>query len=246
MADTALSALTATTTLASGDLLYVVDGGNSRKIDWDNVVGQLAAATKTLTNTTFDANGTGNSISNVDLTADVTGVLPAANLPDASDTSEGIVELATAAETTTGTDTGRAVTPDGLAGSIFGTQVVQLMVFDDSQDVATGDGAGDLFFRVPSTMNGMNLVAVAAAVQTAGTTGTTDIQIHNVTDTADMLSTVITIDSGETDSSTAATAAVINTATDDVATGDILRIDVDAVSTTAPKGLLVELQFRVP
>jgi hypothetical protein len=164
----------------------------------------------------------------------------------ASDTAAGIVELATAAETTTGTDTGRAVTPDGLAGSIFGTQVVQLMVFDDSQDVATGDGAGDLFFRVPSTMNGMNLVAVAAAVQTAGTTGTTDIQVHNVTDTADMLSTVITIDSGETDSSTAATAAVINTATDDVATGDILRIDVDAVSTTAPKGLLVELQFRVP
>jgi len=67
----------------------------------------------------------------------------------ASDTAAGIVELATAAETTTGTDTGRAVTPDGLAGSIFGTQVVQLLVFDDSQDVATGDGAGDLFFRVP-------------------------------------------------------------------------------------------------
>jgi len=164
----------------------------------------------------------------------------------ASDTAVGVVELATAAETTTGTDTGRAVTPDGLAGSVFGTQVVQLMVFDDSQDVATGDGAGDLFFRVPSTMNGMNLVAVAACVQTAGTTGTTDIQIHNVTDTADMLSTVITIDSGETDSSTAATAAVIDGTADDVATGDVLRIDVDAVSTTAPKGLLVELQFRLP
>jgi len=164
----------------------------------------------------------------------------------ASDTAAGIVELATAAETTTGTDAARAVTPDGLAGSIFGTQVVQLMVFDDSQNVATGDGAGDLFFRVPSTMNGMNLVAVAACVQTAGTTGTTDVQVHNVTDTADMLSTVITIDSGETDSSTAATAAVINAATDDVATGDVLRIDVDAVSTTAPKGLLVELQFRLP
>jgi hypothetical protein len=70
MADTALSALTATTTLASGDLMYVVDGGNSRKIDWDNVVAQLSAATKTLTNTTIDANGTGNSISNIE-TADI-------------------------------------------------------------------------------------------------------------------------------------------------------------------------------
>lgn len=282
MADTALSALTATTALASGDLFYVVDGGASRKIDYDNVVAQIAAATKTLTNTTFDANGTGNSLSNVETadiasgsksgadatlvtgTAGTDGNLVSWNADgdavdstvaatdvittsdSASDTAAGIVELATAAETTTGTDTGRAVTPDGLAGSIFGTQVVQLMVFDDSQDVATGDGAGDLFFRVPSTMNGMNLVSVAACVQTAGTTGTTDIQIHNVTDTADMLSTVITIDSTETDSSTAATAAVINAATDDVATGDILRIDVDAVSTTAPKGLLVELQFRLP
>ena len=282
MADTALSALTATTALASGDLFYVVDGGASRKIDYADVVAQIAAATKTLTNTTFDANGTGNSLSNVETadiasgsksgadatlvtgTAGTSGNLVSWNADgdavdstvaaadvittsdSASDTAAGIVELATAAETTTGTDTGRAVTPDGLAGSIFGTQVVQLMVFDDSQDVATGDGAGDLFFRVPSTMNGMNLVAVAACVQTAGTTGTTDIQIHNVTDTADMLSTVITIDSTETDSSTAATAAVINTATDDVATGDILRIDVDAVSTTAPKGLLVELQFRLP
>ena len=294
MADTALSDLTPTTALASGDLFYVVDGGNSRKIDYADVVTQLAAATKTLTNTTLDANGTGNSISNIEVadlasaaktgadakvvtgTAGTDGNLVAWNadgdavdsgsapsafataaqgaLADsaiqssdtATDTAAGIVELATSAETTTGTDTGRAVTPDGLAGSIFGTQVVQLMVFDDSQDVATGNGAGDLFFRVPSTMNGMNLVAVAACVQTAGTTGTTDIQIHNVTDTADMLSTVITIDSGETDSATAATAAVIDGTADDVATGDILRIDVDAVSTTAPKGLLVELQFRLP
>jgi hypothetical protein len=70
MADTPLSALDATTTLASGDLLYVVDGGNSRKIDYANVVIQLAAATKTLTNTTFDANGTGNSVSNIE-TADL-------------------------------------------------------------------------------------------------------------------------------------------------------------------------------
>lgn len=156
------------------------------------------------------------------------------------------INAATASDVNTGTATDSAVTPDALAGSNAFTKEVALLVFDDSQDVATGDGAGDLFFRVPSTFNGMNLVAVAAAVQTAGTTGTTDIQIHNVTDTADMLSTVITIDSAETDSSTAATAAVINTATDDVATGDILRIDVDAVSTTAPKGLLVELQFRLP
>jgi len=164
----------------------------------------------------------------------------------ASDSASGVVELATAAETTTGTDTGRALTPDGFAGSDFGKTVISLLVFSDATDVTTGDGAGDLFWRVPSVLNGYNLVGVAAAVRTAGTTGTTDIQIHNVTQAADMLTTKITIDSGETDSATAATAAVIDTGNDDVATGDIIRIDVDAVSTTEPLGLLVELTFQLP
>lgn len=164
----------------------------------------------------------------------------------ASDTVEGHVELATAAETTTGTDATRAVTPDGLAGSDYGKRVIGLQVFSDADDVATGDGAGDLFFRIPSVMNGWELVAVAASVQTAGTTGTTDIQIHNVTQATDFLSTKLTIDSGETDSSTAATAAVISGADDNVATGEQIRIDVDAVSTTAPKGLYVELIFQKP
>ena len=165
----------------------------------------------------------------------------------ASDSAAGIVELATITETNTGTDTGRAVTPDGLAGSNYGTAVVPLIPFNDGTDCAVGDGAGDIWFRVPSILNGWDLVDVAACCQTAGTTGTMDVQVHNVTQAADMLTTKITIDSGETDSSTAATAAEIDTANDDVATGDQIRIDVDAVhSGTAAKGLLVELQFRLP
>jgi hypothetical protein len=124
-----------------------------------------------------------------------------------------------------------------------GSQIVQLLVLDDDTTLNVGDGAGSLFFRVPSALNGLNLTGVAAAVAVAGTTGTTDIQIHNVTQAADMLSTKITIDSTETDSKDAAAAAVIDTGNDDVATGDILRIDIDAVSTTKPKGLVVELVF---
>ena len=104
-------------------------------------------------------------------------------------------------------------------------------------------GNGQAYFRVPSALNGMNLKSVAAAVVTAGTTGTMDIQIANVTDSVDMLSTKLTIDTEETDSSTAAVAAVIDTSHDDVTTGDMLRIDIDAVHTTAAKGLCVELQF---
>lgn len=151
---------------------------------------------------------------------------------------------ATAAETDTGTSTSKYVSPDGLAGSNYGKRVVGILVVDPATDVATGDGKA--FFRVPATLNGWNLVAVAMNVYTAGTTGTMDVQIRNVTDSQDMLSTKLTIDSTETDTSTAATAAVINTTYDDVATGDKIAIDVDAVQTTKAKGLYVELTFQLP
>lgn len=122
--------------------------------------------------------------------------------------------------------------------------VVEVPVGSASSSLATGDGQG--FFRVPDELNGMNLTGVAAAVYTAGTTGTCDIQIRNKTQSADMLTTKLTIDSTETDSSTAATAAVIDTANDDVATGDIIAIDIDAVQTTAAKGLVVQMRFELP
>lgn len=119
---------------------------------------------------------------------------------------------------------------------------VTFVPFAPTVTVSTGDGKQ--YFRVPSHLNGANITAVHAFVQTAGTTGTSDIQIARVRSgtPADVLSTKITIDSTETGSDTAATAAVINTSNDDLATGDILRIDVDAVSTTAPIGLVVTIE----
>lgn len=122
--------------------------------------------------------------------------------------------------------------------------VVGLEVFSSATNTATGDGKR--FFRVPAELNGMNLTGVAGTVYTAGTTNTTDIQIRNKTDSVDMLSTKLTIDSGETDSSTAATPAVIDATKDDVVTGDVLAVDVDAISTTAAQGLYVELRFELP
>lgn len=164
----------------------------------------------------------------------------------ATTSAAGKAELATATETTTGTDTGRVVTPDGLSGSDYGKRVAFLVVLDDTTDTAVADGAGDFTFRIPAVLNGYNLVDIECGVYIAGTTNTTDIQIANVTQAADMLSTKCTVDSTETDSSTAATAPVIDGANDDVATADQIRIDVDAVSTTAAKGLYVELTFQNP
>lgn len=123
----------------------------------------------------------------------------------------------------------------------IGTRYFHVLCFWYTDNVGTGDGAA--YIHIPAAFNTWNLTEVHAQVITAGTTNTTDIQIHNVTDNTDMLSTKLTIDSGETGSNTAATPAVINTTTDDVATNDLLRVDVDAVSTTAPKGLIVTLGF---
>jgi hypothetical protein len=121
------------------------------------------------------------------------------------------------------------------------TSEVQIVVFDFATNTATGDGK--FYFHIGKKIGASNLVHVHAEVITAGTTGTTDIQIHNVDNALDMLTTKLTIDSTETGSDTAATAAVINTSNDDVDENDVIRIDVDAVSTTPAVGLIVTLGF---
>lgn len=161
----------------------------------------------------------------------------------ASTTAAGTVEIATAAETTTGTDATRAVSPDGLAGSIHGRKTVILKVIADDTDLTTGDGK--MKWTVPADLNGMDLVDADACVYTASSSGTPTIQIHNLTDTTDMLSTRITIDESELNSFTAATPPVIDTGEDDVVTGDVLRIDVD-VAGTDTTGLDVILVFQTP
>lgn len=165
----------------------------------------------------------------------------------ASDTASGLVELATSAETTTGTDATRAVTPDGLAGSDYGKHLVQIAVHDPNSSSSLTTGDGKAYFRVPAIMNGYNLVAVASSVTTNSTSGLPTVQLRRVRSGSpvDMLSTSLTIDANEGDSSTAATAAVINTSNDDVQTGDKIHIDVD-VAGTGTKGLSVEMTFQLP
>jgi hypothetical protein len=107
-------------------------------------------------------------------------------------------------------------------------------------DIALVTGDDQYRFRIPSSLNGFVITSVAASRKSG--TGVPAVQIRNVTDAVDVLSTKLTIDTGETDSSTAATPAVINTANDDVATGDQFAIDID-VSGTATLFLYVEIGF---
>lgn len=156
----------------------------------------------------------------------------------------GLVTFASTSDVNTGTDTGKVINSDTLAGSNFGKRIVQLQVTDPAgAALTTGDGLA--YFRVPSALNGMNLVSVSATVITVSSSGLPTIQIANVTDAVDMLSTKLTIDASETDSAAATTPAVIDAAHDDVATADLLRIDCDVAGTGA-KGLIVTLTFQLP
>ena len=169
----------------------------------------------------------------------------------ATSTQQGIVELAIASEINTGTDTTRAITPDAFAGSEFGIREVGIQVVDGATVPTTGDGKA--YFRIPVSMNGMNLIRAAIQVLVASTTGTTSVMIargRQVSPTVtftfvDMLSTAITIDVAEFDSKDATTPLVINGSNDDVATGDVIRFDVDAVGTSTV-AMNANLSFQLP
>ena len=121
------------------------------------------------------------------------------------------------------------------------SHTVQIQVSDpNGAALTTGDGKA--YFRVGASLNGLNLIDVAAHVTTVSSSGLPTIQIANVTDAVDLLSTKLTIDANEKDSKDATNAAVIDTSVDDMATGDELRIDVDIAGTGA-KGLIVEMTF---
>ncbi len=118
-----------------------------------------------------------------------------------------------------------------------------IKVLTDYQTLSTGDG--QFVFAIPADVGGMNLTLAAAYVTTVSSSGIPTIQIRNITQAVDMLTTKITIDAGDFRSfspDTPATAVVIDTGNDDVATGDLIAVDVDVAGTGA-KGLGVILGF---
>ena len=144
-----------------------------------------------------------------------------------STTAAGKAEAATAAETTTGGDATRAVTPDSLRGSEYGIRLLTVLV-NDSTELAAGDGKA-YFSRIPSYFNGWNVIGAFANI-VAGTALVT-IQIHNLTQGADLFTTLLTIDANEKDSKDALNPVVIDPNEDDLQTGDRFRVDIDGAGT---------------
>jgi hypothetical protein len=125
-------------------------------------------------------------------------------------------------------------------------RILETTILDKDTLLTVGDWAGGVTFTVPLHLNGYNLIYVQGALTGAqSTSGLPTIQMANITDAVDMLSTRITIDANEWDSKDAATAPVINTSYDDVATGDRIRFDIDVAGTGA-KGLNVIHAYQKP
>lgn len=152
---------------------------------------------------------------------------------------------ASASNINTGTSTTVFNTPDALAGSNFGIRYAQVTL-NGSTALTTSEKA---YFRIPAALTGMNLVSVAGTVGTgaagSSSSGTPTFTVKNVTDNQQMLSTSLTIDSGEYTSATAATAAVINATYDDVATDDLIEVAV-TTSGTGVTYATITLGFQLP
>jgi len=118
----------------------------------------------------------------------------------------------------------------------------KFVVFAPGDNNAAGDGK--YYLRVSKAMGGKDLTHVHAEVIVAGATGVLTVQVHNLTTAADMLSTELTVDAGETGSDTAAIPHTVDAAEADVSEDDLLRIDVDTIHSTPAIGLVLTLQFK--
>jgi len=152
---------------------------------------------------------------------------------------------ASASDINTGTSTTTVVTPDALAGSNAFTKSVCFVVVESDTVTAVADGKQA--FVVPASMNGMNLIDVTASIAdlNSASGGTTTVVIRRVrgATAANMTSTGVTVAYNEYTASD----ETVNTSNDDLATGDKIYVDTNAVTTGAvQKGLSVTASFQLP
>ena len=125
-----------------------------------------------------------------------------------------------------------------LSGSII---AYHIKVFSDAQTITTGDGK--FIFAIPEDVGGSILFDVELDVTTVSSSGIVQVQVRNITQAVDMLSTRVQVDVSEFHSKDASTQPVIDANNNDVAHGNRIAIDVDAAGTGA-KGLRIILIFQ--
>ena len=143
-----------------------------------------------------------------------------------STTASGIVELATSAETITGSDTARAVTPAGYAAAIaVQPEFFTVAVGDETTAITTG--TAKVSFRMPFAFTLTNL---RASLVTASSSGVPTVDVNEAGTTV-MATNKLTIDANELTSTTAATACGITDSA--IADDALITIDIDVAGTGA-------------
>jgi len=155
-----------------------------------------------------------------------------------------LVPKASIAETDTGTDASKLVTPDGLQGSKRNIRWLVFNLIEAATDIAIATNiAGDFVSPIAGTILQSDTTPfyLYATNSTAGVTGNTVVDI-NINGTSIMTTNKLDFDTTEKTTTTAVTPPDLTTTA--LAVGDIITIDVDSIHTTAAKGLTVYIAVR--
>jgi hypothetical protein len=231
----------------------------TKQVTMEKLFNDMALHAANVTRSTLTADGTLTIASDVIQWFDPNGTARTIFLPGTETTNHGFYIKnigSNAAETMLTVQTAGSVTLATLpqsAGDIFvsdGSEYkrlnknkkvpVQVLVFGPTTTCATALNVG--VFYVPSELHGYNLVGMKSWCETPGTTNSATIRIYNSTDGTSMLTANMTIPSG----STYSIDGTIDATHDDIAFNDKINIDLLSVSTTAQKGLVVNMDFQLP
>lgn len=202
---------------AYSGLIKISGGATSQAVAGTDY--STSSATETLTNKTFDANGTGNSISNIE-TADI-----ASGSKSGADSTLMTGTAGTSGNLSQFNGDGDIVDSSIAASDVVTSENEVIIIALGDETTAMTTGTAKATFRMPFAMT---LSEVRASVTTAptGSVATFDINESGTT----ILSTKITIDATEKTSETAATAPVISDTS--LADDAEITIDIDTVGST--------------
>lgn len=115
-----------------------------------------------------------------------------------------------------------------------------IKLFADTQIVVTG--VRDYTFAIPFDVDGLELKHVEIDITAVSSSGDVTVQVANLTQGVDMLSTVARIDAGDYHSGDSATPVVINAGNAQVFHKDRLQVQITGAGTNAA-GLAIILFF---